>query len=131
MIEIGTCRSPSSGYSRRRDKLRRPERDQDDVVFIPITTAKLRVLGGRSPVNRQSVDLILVKATAEDALPMLMENIRALLRQLHRLPSGSEDDFQVASRRPQWRPKRQQLERLRFSLLPLHPYLFLSAALAS
>ena len=95
VIRIGTVPFTVVGVLAEKGQAAAAGRDQDDVVFIPITTAKLRVLGGRSPVNRQSVDLILVKATAEEALPMLMENIRALLRQLHRLPLGSEDDFQV------------------------------------
>ena len=95
VIRIGTVPFTVVGVLTEKGQAAAAGRDQDDVAFIPITTAKLRVLGGRSPVNRQSVDLILVKATAEDGLPMLMENIRALLRQLHRLPPGSEDDFQV------------------------------------
>jgi putative ABC transport system permease protein len=70
-------------------------RDQDDVAFIPISTAKLRVLGGRGPASRQTVDLVLVKATSEDALPSVMEDIRSLLRQLHRISPHAEDDFQV------------------------------------
>ena len=95
VIRIGTVPFTVVGILTEKGQAAAAGRDQDDVAFIPITTAKLRVLGGRSPVNRQAVDLILVKATAEDALPMLMENIRALLRQLHRLPPGTEDDFQV------------------------------------
>ncbi len=37
--------------------------DQDDVIFVPITTAKLRLMGSASQVNREAVAYIIVKAT--------------------------------------------------------------------
>jgi putative ABC transport system permease protein len=36
-----------------------------------------------------------VKATSEEVLPAVMDDIKSLLRQLHRLPPHAEDDFQV------------------------------------
>jgi putative ABC transport system permease protein len=70
-------------------------RDQDDLALIPITTAKLRVLGGRSKVDRRAVELIMVKAQSEPALPSVMAEVRTVLRQLHRLPNEAEDDFLI------------------------------------
>jgi putative ABC transport system permease protein len=70
-------------------------RDQDDVAFIPISTAKLRVFGGRGQISRWTVDLILVKTTSENVLPNVMDDIRVLLRQRHRLTPERVDDFQV------------------------------------
>jgi len=70
-------------------------RDQDDVALIPISTAKLRVLGGRSKVDRRAVELIMVKAESELALPSVRAEVRAALRQLHQLTDEAEDDFLI------------------------------------
>jgi putative ABC transport system permease protein len=95
IVRIGTVPFTVVGVLSEKGQTAAAGRDQDDVAFIPLATAKLRVLGGPSPVNRQSVDLILVKARTEHTLPALMQNIRVLLRQLHRLSPDVEDDFLV------------------------------------
>ncbi|MGH6944867.1 MAG: ABC transporter permease, partial [Geminicoccaceae bacterium] len=70
-------------------------RDQDDVALVPLSAAKLRVLGARSQVSRRAVDFILVKAASTDAVAPVREQIRRLLRQRHRLAQDADDDFQV------------------------------------
>ena len=70
-------------------------RDQDDVALIPLSTAKLRVLGGPHAANRAAVDFAMVKVADADVLAAAREQIRALLRQRHRLPPDAEDDFQL------------------------------------
>ncbi len=70
-------------------------RDQDDVALVPLTAAKLRVLGARSQVSRPAVDFIVVKATSTDAMAPVQMQIGQLLRQRHRLASDDDDDFQV------------------------------------
>jgi putative ABC transport system permease protein len=70
-------------------------RDQDDVALIPLSAAKLRVLGARSQVSRQSVDFIMVKAASTAAMAGVQQEIEELLRQRHRLAPGTDDDFQV------------------------------------
>jgi len=70
-------------------------RDQDDVALIPLSAAKLRVLGARSQVSRQSVDFILVKAMSTAAMAGVQQQIELLLRQRHRVAPGADDDFQV------------------------------------
>jgi putative ABC transport system permease protein len=70
-------------------------RDQDDVALIPLTTAKLRVLGGRSQVSRRAVDFIMVKARSTDVMASVQQQIGRLLRQRHRLIADADDDFQV------------------------------------
>jgi putative ABC transport system permease protein len=70
-------------------------RDQDDVALVPISAAKLRVLGARSQASRHAVDFILVKAASAEAIPAVQEQIRQLLRQRHRLAADDEDDFQL------------------------------------
>lgn len=63
--------------------------DQDNTIYIPITTAQQRLLGANS------MRLINVQAVSKDALPALQEAVTSLLRQRHRLPATSEDDFRI------------------------------------
>jgi putative ABC transport system permease protein len=63
--------------------------DQDDTIYIPLTTAQQRFLGNNS------VRVINVQAANKEALNPLKEAITALLRQRHRLASTSEDDFRI------------------------------------
>ncbi|WP_134499763.1 ABC transporter permease [Microvirga pakistanensis] len=69
-------------------------RDQDDVVLVPLSTAKLRVLGSNK-VSRNAVDFVMVKVVSDEAIVSAQEQIRRLLRQRHRLAAGAPDDFQI------------------------------------
>jgi putative ABC transport system permease protein len=69
--------------------------NQDDIAFVPILAAKLRLMGSASEVNRQAVAYILVKAASDDAMSAATTQIEALLRQRHRLAAEREADFQV------------------------------------
>jgi putative ABC transport system permease protein len=75
--------------------LHRKGEDQDDVVFVPIATAKLRFLGGASGINRDAVAYILVKATSDEEMKAAEGQIEALLRQRHRLRPDQDSDFEV------------------------------------
>jgi putative ABC transport system permease protein len=70
-------------------------RDQDDVALIPLTSAKLRVLGARSQVSRRAVDFIMVKVTSTLAMASAQQQIETLLRQRHRIRTDADDDFLV------------------------------------
>jgi putative ABC transport system permease protein len=70
-------------------------RDQDDVAFVPLTAAQLRVLGARSQVSRRAVDFIMVKARSTEAMAPVQQGIEQLLRQRHGIAPDAEDDFQV------------------------------------
>jgi putative ABC transport system permease protein len=70
-------------------------RDQDNVVFVPISTAKLRLFGEARAVNPGAVDSILVKVADPNAMASATEQITALLRDRHRLLGDAESDFQV------------------------------------
>ncbi len=69
-------------------------RDQDDVVFVPITTAKKRVLGGRR-LSGRLVHMIVVKARSGEHLGEAEAAINELLRQRHKIRPGDKDDFQI------------------------------------
>ncbi len=66
--------------------------DQDDVILMPISTAKKKVLGV-SQSNPRSVGSISVKVRAGEDMGDAEEQIRGLLRQRHRLQTYQDDDF--------------------------------------
>jgi putative ABC transport system permease protein len=66
--------------------------DQDDVVLIPISTARKRVLGGQQ-VKSRSVQSITIKVQDGQSVAVAEQEIRDLLRQRHRLQPNQEDDF--------------------------------------
>ncbi|MBL6928344.1 MAG: ABC transporter permease [Rhodospirillales bacterium] len=68
--------------------------DQDDIVQIPISTAKKRVIGGRK-VKGRLVDDISIKAASAELVEDTENDVRDLLRQRHRLRIGQPDDFSI------------------------------------
>lgn len=66
--------------------------DQDDVIFIPLSTAKKRVLGGRR-LSGKIVTAIFVKARTSELVSDVEGQARELLRQRHRLRHDQDDDF--------------------------------------
>jgi len=68
--------------------------DQDDIVIIPLSTAKTKVLGV-SQANARSVGAILVKAQAPEQIQESIAKILDLLRQRHRILPDQEDDFTI------------------------------------
>jgi putative ABC transport system permease protein len=66
--------------------------DQDDVILMPISTVRNRVLGG-SQAQRRAVGSISVKVRDGEDMLAVESEIRNLLRQRHRLQPGQEDDF--------------------------------------
>src|SRR6476660_4240016 len=70
-------------------------RNQDDVVFIPLSAAKSRVLGAVRGNTREALDFIVVKVANSEAVLGVNENIKALLRLRHQLPKDTSDDFAI------------------------------------
>jgi len=69
--------------------------DMDDNVYLPLSTARLRIFGGRNFVGRQSVDAIVVNVVDPLELEDAIADIGQLLRQRHRLRADRPDDFAV------------------------------------
>ena len=69
--------------------------DQDDVILMPITTARTRVVGSASAAKQRSVGTIWVKAADGVDASQVEGQVRALLRQRHRLQPGADDDFSM------------------------------------
>ena len=63
--------------------------DQDDVVYIPLTTAQQRMMG-ITYLNR-----ITVQAQNEDVINDAQADIETLLRTRHKVKDGGDDDFTV------------------------------------
>jgi putative ABC transport system permease protein len=66
--------------------------DQDDAVFAPVTTVQ-RKLKGITHIER--IELV---AASREASFRLLEEIKSLLRQRHRLREGQPDDFRMYNR---------------------------------
>ena len=68
--------------------------DQDDVILLPISTAKKKVLG-QSQANARAVGAILVQARDTKLMSQAQQEVTALLRQRHHIQPGQDDDFSV------------------------------------
>ncbi|PPD14460.1 MAG: multidrug ABC transporter substrate-binding protein [Methylobacterium sp.] len=68
--------------------------DQDDVILLPLQTARQRVVGTNRAKNR-SVNQIMVKIREGEDLSAAEEEMKRLLRQRHRLQDGRDDDFSL------------------------------------
>lgn len=66
--------------------------DQDDIIFIPLTTAQRKVFGTDFP---GAVSQILVKALSLEDTEIAQQDIRQILRRRHNLGSTQEDDFDI------------------------------------
>ncbi len=63
--------------------------DQDDVILVPYTTAQARLSG------TTFIGQIIASATSAADIPAAQEEIRAILRESHRLTADELDDFTV------------------------------------
>jgi putative ABC transport system permease protein len=65
--------------------------DQDDQIFVPITTLQRKIAGA------DSITMILVSARTEDVIDQVKEAVVKLMRQRHHLRPSAPDDFDVSS----------------------------------
>jgi putative ABC transport system permease protein len=65
---------------------------EDDVVFIPLKTAQIRLVSGR----QDEVDIILVEALDAESVDLASEQVGQILRYRHRTELGV-DDFTIFS----------------------------------
>ena len=69
--------------------------DQDDIILLPISTARNRILGATALAKSRSVGSIQIKVREGADMKAAEERIRELLRQRHRLQAGQDDDFTI------------------------------------
>lgn len=67
-------------------------RDQDDNVYIPITTSERQITGNQFP---GSIRYMLVQGKSAEDMDIAEIEITQLLRQRHRIQQGKENDFTV------------------------------------
>jgi len=89
--------------------------DQDDKVMVPLSTAMTRVLGA-GPLDRGELGYIMVKVDDGRPVGTVVEDVRALLRQRHRLPPRAPDDFTLSDLTEVQRRKAEASEVLRLWL---------------
>ncbi|MGB9103519.1 MAG: ABC transporter permease [Terriglobales bacterium] len=68
--------------------------DQDDVILLPISSAKRKVIGSKQ-ANADAVDTIMMQAKSGAQIPAAQDEAQALLRQRHHLQPAEADDFSV------------------------------------
>jgi putative ABC transport system permease protein len=68
--------------------------DQDDVLMVPLSTARNRLLGSSQGKLRR-VGSISIKVKDGASMTQAEEGIKDLLRQRHKLAQGADDDFTV------------------------------------
>jgi putative ABC transport system permease protein len=70
--------------------------DQDDHVFMPLDSARNRVLG-RNPMNPRAVTGVVIKVQNGADMSVVAEQIRQVVRQQHGLPHDADDDFSLSN----------------------------------
>lgn len=69
---------------------------QDDVAFVPMATAKNRLIGGASG-DRNAVGYVLASAISSEAIGKATDEIDRLMRQRHQVQSNEKKGFTVAT----------------------------------
>ena len=63
--------------------------EQDDIVFVPLTTAMQRIMGVTFIRN------ITIQCANENTIDQVQSDVVTLLRQRHKIKTGEDDDFSV------------------------------------
>ena len=70
-------------------------RSQDDVIFIPLTTARMRVSGRRNRVVSNDVGNIYLTVKSDHDINIAEQELSEFIRELRKLTPGAQDDFSV------------------------------------
>ena len=71
--------------------------DTDDVVMVPVSTAKAYLSQTRTPRGERVINSISAKVIDEQHLQAAQDEITTLLRQRHRLAKSESDDFVITT----------------------------------
>jgi putative ABC transport system permease protein len=70
---------------------------EDNVIFIPLSTAQKRIFSARNDRGDFNVSLVYVQAVSEARSEAAEAQIRDILRRQHAIQPGDDDDFSVVS----------------------------------
>ena len=79
MIVVGVLASKGSGFGG----------DQDDIVFVPFNTARIRLFGVTS------LNSIAIQADQADEMAQMTTDIQRLMRTRHKITNATDDDFSI------------------------------------
>ena len=68
--------------------------DQDDIILLPLSTAKQKVIGA-SKANAKAVNSLMVQAVGPQVMEQAQQEMETLLRERHRTQPGQDDDFSI------------------------------------
>ncbi len=71
--------------------------DEDDVVFVPLTTAQVRLFPDRTVSGEYRLSVIYAQVIDEDHIDTAADQITELLRQRHGITYQDDDDFSIIS----------------------------------
>jgi putative ABC transport system permease protein len=69
-----------------------PGHDHDDTIMVPLTTAQKRLFGMEFPGMVRGIS---IQVRDLESMKVAEQQIKALLRQRHRIPANEENDFTV------------------------------------
>lgn len=69
--------------------------DDNDLIFVPITTAQTRLVGERVLTGERPISSILVQAHDEDSIDTMAQQIRQTLREQRNIAFRDEDTFEI------------------------------------
>jgi putative ABC transport system permease protein len=90
-------------------------RDQDDVVLIPMTTARNRIVG-KSDVQNDQVGNVYAKIDPSVDIAVAQEEMESVLRQRRRAGPNAEDSFSVRNLAEMMRARTEVLSTLSYLL---------------
>lgn len=91
MVRVGNSPFTIVGVASRKGQSANGQ-DYDDSAFIPASTFAQKIQGGLGRFLQGSV---YIQAVSSDATARAQSEVTALLRDRHRLPANSEDDFSI------------------------------------
>jgi putative ABC transport system permease protein len=69
--------------------------DPNEEIFVPISTAQMRLFDGRNSLGEPIVNVINVTAASEEQVDAALDRITAVMRERHDIGADEEDDFRV------------------------------------
>ncbi len=98
-IRVGTLRFQVIGVLKRIGGASAigPGGGADGRVYVPLTTAQLRMNSDRTTSGERPITGILLQARDENSVKVLSDEITQTLREQHKITGKDENDFQVAT----------------------------------